>query len=209
MIRVADLLVDRVEHDSDPIVRSAAVSVLGKYVYEGLMLSEEERHSPLGTKVRKVNEYLATIFRDPDKEALLRRRAVESLAFNPTREIEDIIREWSKSEDDLFRKSSAFAMGRLDKKRFSRILINLLDDPSARVRTETIRSIGEQGITRAITKLVAMIEKDSRDIALEAIQALGQIGGKKAEKELLRLAQSADLELARYATETLDELVGI
>lgn len=206
--QMADPLVHRIEHDSDTLVQSAAVSVLGRYVYEGLMLSDEERDSPLGEKIRIVNAYLRSIFDDTNRSELLRRRALESLSFNADKDIEAAIKSWITSDNDLYRKSAAFAMGRASARKFSEYLIAALDDESPRVRTEAIRSIGEQGIRKSVPKLIAVANGDNQELALEAIQALGQVGGTRAESALKVLSRSKDPERAETAREVLDELSG-
>ncbi len=207
LTRIADPLVERVEHDTDTLVQSAAVSVLGRYVYEGLML-DGDPDSPEARVISHVNTYLRAMFQDPQRSQLLRRRALEALAFNPDDEIMATIEEWAGSSDPLHRKSAAFAMGRVSSNKFSALLLKLLDDPSTRVQTEAIRSVGEQGIRKAVSMLTALARGPDRDVAREAIEALGQVGGGRAAKALRSLVKLDDPELADLAAELLEDLDG-
>ncbi len=208
LTRIADPLVERVEHDPDALVQSAAVSVLGRFVYEGLMLEESSRGTAEARIVEQVNTYLLEIFHDPQRSELLRRRALESLAFNPTKEILATIEEWAGSPDEMFRKSAAFAMGRVSEARFAALLLKLLDDPSQRVQIEAIRSIGEQGIRKGTPRLLALARDGGGEVAWEAVEALGQVGGTRAIQALQTLSGHDNPELAELAVAVLRDLKG-
>ncbi len=208
LTRIADPLIERAEHDTDALVRSAAVSVLGRYVYEGLMLEHEERDPTEVEVINRVIRYLRDLFHDSERPKLLRRRALEALAFDPDEEVQSAIEAWARSEDPMLRKSAAFALGRVSGNRQTALLLTLLDDPSPRVQTEAIRSVGEQGIRKATPRLLALARGADRGLAREAIEALSQVGGKRAERALRELTRHTDLELARLAADLLEDLIG-
>lgn len=194
------------ESDPDEGVRAASVSILGRFVYEGLMLEPADEEKEIARSIRRVRAWLSELLNDPSRPELLRRRALESLSFDADPELQDMIEEWSRSDDELFRKSAAFAMGRVDSERFSRLLLKSLDDPSQMVQIEAIRSLGELGYKKALPRLTAFTRGPDEELALEAILALGQIGGARAEAALKALKKSSKPKLAEAAKEALEDL---
>lgn len=206
--RACQPLITLVEQDSKEEVQAAAVFVLGRFVYEGQMLEDETTSAPLEKLCQQVEALLRRLVREPQQKHLLQRRALETLSFLEDAEIEATIELWSKSPDEFFRKSAAFAMGRANAERFSKHLLKSLEDPSRMVRLESIRSVGEQGLRRGVSRLAAVGKGDDLEMALEAIQALGQVGGKQAETALKDLARLRDKERAAAAKDALAELNG-
>lgn len=197
-----------VDTDGSLVVRAAAVFVLGRFVFEGQMGDEGEDAAAVAAMAAKVEAFLRSLLSDTSQPPLLQRRALESLSFLEDAEIEAAIEAWTTHSDELFRKSAAFAMGRANPERFSRQLLKALEDPSPMVRLEAIRSVGEQGLRRGVSRLNSLARGEDETLALEAIQALGQVAGKQAEAVLKDLVRSRDKVRAAAAREALAELNG-
>lgn len=205
--KVYSSLLSVVQSDPALEVRAAAVFVLGRFVYEGQMADEGEA-GEVAAMAAKVESVLRSFLNDSTQPPLLQRRALESLSFLEDGAIEGIIEQWSSHSDELYRKSAAFSMGRANPERFSRQLLKAMEDPSAMVRLEAVRSVGEQGLKKGVSRLNSLARGDDEALAVEAIFALGQVAGKQAEAALKDLLKSKDKVRAGAAREALAELNG-
>jgi len=206
--RMLEPLLRASETDADETVRAAAVSVSGRYIYEGLMLDPGAGAAPVRALVQRVDHHLRSILNQEKQPELLRRRALESLSFNTDDELEELIETWIGSANELLRKSAAFAMGRANVDRFSKHLVKAIDDASRMVRIEAIRSVGELGLKKGLLRLVELAKGPDQELAIEAIQALGQIGGPKAESTLKGLVKGGDEARTAAARDSLAEMTG-
>ncbi len=196
------------EHDVDPEVRATALSVMGRYIYEGLLLGDREdpfTESPLDPEtIDRVRGFLEKILFDEQQDVLMRRRALEALAFDPGPEDVALIERWAQDSSSGLRMTAVFAMGRAGLDNFEPLILQALDDSAYEVRREAVRGIGEAGIEKGLPRLELLIQGSDREMQLEAISALGLVGGDRAIELLSELVESEDAEIAELAEAALE-----
>jgi hypothetical protein len=202
-------LLDTAEKDADPDVQASALSVLGRYIYEGEFLKDDGysiEDDVLDSKtIEKVRKYLMDTLYDESQPEIKRKSALESLAFDPGDKEEEIINDWYKSKSINLKASSIFSMGRSGLMKWEKPILKALQDKDKIVRREAIRAVGESCIEDGVKHLELFIEGDDRELALEAIAAIGKIGGDEAIDVLYPLTESDDEEIAESAEEAMEE----
>lgn len=193
----------KAEADPDEEVRSTAISVMGRYVYEEMLteleeLDEDELAAPQEL-LQTVHQTLVGYLNDPALSLLLRRRALEALSYLPDEAELDLMRAWVNDPNPELRMTAIFAMGRSSNPEFEPIVLKALNDPELDVKREAIRAIGEGNFEGGISLLLALVRGSDRELMFEAVSALGEVGGPQAIQELERLNQSEDEELAELA----------
>jgi HEAT repeat protein len=194
-------LIHLLKADEAAIVREAAASALGKFIY----LRELEEID--WDEAMLVEEALLETIHHPREEINVRRRAVESIAFSGEPHVTQIIENAYYHENEKMRVSAIFAMGRSADIQWCSQLIAELDNPNAEIRFEAARACGELEAKGAVNKLVTLIERDlDLEVQEMAIWALGRIGGETARLVLEACLENENEALALAAEESLDEL---
>ncbi len=186
--------------DPDPLVRAAAATSLGRYIYLGECDELDER------RVQPIRDLLLKIANDPHEDIEVARRAVESLAYINTDEIRRLIDRAYTHGDPRMRESALFAMGRSADRFWSEVVLGDLHDPSPAIRYEAARATGELHLRRAVSRLIELADDADREVQEMAIWALGQIGGKRARQALEAWADGSDEVKAEAANAALEEL---
>lgn len=194
-------------------VRAHAVSVLGRYVYEGeqarlddWMNRWEDEITP--EDYRRVTDFLFRIAHDPDEPLTVRRYAIEALAFrgdDPA--VADLI-EWAYHHPDRRMKVSAlFAMARHGHERWDKYILAELHSHDPQIQYEAVRAAGELGITEATETLIALATRKGvrKPLRLLAIYALGETGDPRAYPVLEKLARARDRDVRDVARDALEE----
>jgi HEAT repeat protein len=195
------------EQDADEEVRATAVSVMGRYVYEGLLLDDgdDELAEVEPSTVTQVRSFLEGLLYDEKQPELVRRRALEALAFDPGPEEMTLMEKWAKSPSPSLRMTAIFSMGRSALESWEKPILRAIDDPDRDVRREAIRAVGEACLETGLPRLERIIEGDDRELMLEAISALGEVGGERAMARLEELIESEDEEVSEVAQLALEE----
>lgn len=193
----------KAESDPDEEVRSTAISVMGRYVYEEMLaeleeLDEDELDAPQEL-LTTVHQTLVGYLNDPSLSLLLRRRALEAVSYLPEESELALMRAWVVDSNPELRMTAIFAMGRSSMPEFEPIVLRALNDPELDVKREAIRAIGEGTFEGGIPQLLSLVRGADRELMFEAVSALGEVGGEAAIAELERLNQSDDEELAELA----------
>jgi len=129
-------LLQLLKEDPEAIVRAAAATALGKFVY----LGELEEIS--ASTYQSVLESLIKAHLDaPD--TTVRRRALESLGYTGRSEVPDFIQRAYDKNDEEWLQSALCAMGRSYDRRWVDHVLRMLDHPDSIVRYEAIRAAGE------------------------------------------------------------------
>jgi HEAT repeat protein len=210
-----DRIIDMATHDPSVDVRTAAISALGIYIYEGEMaeygldlgpatdmLREEEL--PEADFVR-VQDFLLGVYADETRSLGERGHAIESLGFMSDPKVSDLIEEAYHRPEREMKVSAIFAMGRSGMARWTEILGRELYNADQDIQREAIRSAGEIGLTELGQDLWRLTYAEDKDIMLEATDALGQSGWEGAFERLEELTLDPDPEIAEVAEEALDE----
>lgn len=189
--------------DASQDVRAEAAKGLGRFAERA---ADGELEAPLGDDLR--ND-LFSASADAAEPYGVRRRALESLGvFGTDPRVRDLIRHFYESDDQGFRGSALFAMGRSLDKGWLRTLLDELESPEAELRFEAARACGSLGDEDAIPGLAGLADDADAEVRHAAISALGQIGGRAAVRVLRSLAETAEEADAEQIEAALDEAIG-
>jgi HEAT repeat protein len=200
-LALAGLLVRLLREDPSESVRAAAAASLGRFV----LLGELEKIGAAPAMMVE-NALLGAIY-DPQETLVVRRRAVESIAYSGQAQVRDIIEMAYCDDEEKMRISAVFAMGRSADPLWHEMVVAELGDPNPEMRYEAARACGELEVLAALSALIGLIEADpDPEVQEMAIWALGRIGGKEARRVLEACCESEDEALRQAAEEALDEL---
>ena len=196
------LLLERLTQDPESIVRAAAATALGMFVYLGEL--EEIQNSTY----QQILESLIKAHLD-SADTLVRRRALESLGYASHPDVPGFIRRAYDSHDEEWLQSALFAMGRSYDQRYTDSVLRMFDHPDSVVRYEAIRAAGELEAEQAREPLLDLLDEgtDDEDIYFAAIWSLSKIGG-EGVRELIEFAleDTEDPDDIRFLEEALENL---
>ena len=194
-------LLQRVAPEQPDIVRAAAASTLGRYLFDS------EIETLPAAKARPVITTLKSIYRDVAEPIEIRRRALESLSFLTDDEVSGMITQAYHHADEKMRLSAVFAMGRsLDAERWGPTVLEELSAPLPAMRFAAARAAGELEYPPAVKHLAALLEDVDEEVQLVTVWALGEIGGDKARNLLVAVLESDAEHLHEEAEDALAEL---
>lgn len=196
---LATLLIGALRSDPVANVRAAAAEGLGRFV----LLAETKRvPAALGDEIQTA---LLAVIRSSD-EQIVRRRAIESLAYIGDETVRDIIASAYAHDDAKMRATAIFAMGRSADPYWKRTVAQELYSPDPQLRFEAARAVGELEFKAGVPRLIELVEDADREVQGAAITSLGQIGGKEARRALIALIEGDDEVAREIAQDALDEL---
>ena len=206
-------LMELSEQDPEPVVRTKAISGLSRYMYEleSLIMDEDDVFSEyeedeLSKEVLiKTKEYLIKLYQNPEKSIDERRHALEALGFLSEEKVDSFIRQAYHSDEQLFKISALFAMGRSGNIKWNDIILKEMHSDNKDIQFEAIRAAGELGLQNAAKDLLKLTYSLEKDIVMEAVWALGKTGWSDAFERLDELTMSSDKELSELAGAALDE----
>ena len=188
------------QHDADPLVRAAAASALGRFVYLG------ELEEILEAQKERVESALLDVLHGDD-ELEVRRRALEALAFSSRPAVAELISEAYESDEAKMRVSAVFAMGRSTDDVWEPQVRAELDSPEPEMRFEAARAAGELEAVDAGPRLAELTSDPDPQVSEAAIWSLGQLGGDFARETLTQLLEQAvDEDTHDFIAEALENL---
>ena len=194
-------LVHLLKNDEAAIVREAAATALGKFIYLKELEEIDWGEANLAEEALLETVHLAGENLD------VRRRAIESLGYSSDARIPSIIEGAYYSDNEKLQVSALFAMGRSADNRWLPLIMEELDNPLAEIRYEAARASGELEAQGATEKLIQMLDQDpDLEVQEMILWALGRIGGPVAKEALEAYVESDNEALALAAEEALDEL---
>ena len=212
---LVDRLLEMATYDSSAMVRARAISGLGIYIHEGMMLTFDEDEEPFAeflgddeiteAQFNQVRDYLFAVYEDEDRTTDERRYAVESLAFLFEPEVADLIKDAYNSPEKEMKVSAVFAMGRNGLARWNDILARELYSADPDLQREAIRAVGELGPPELGKDLLRLTYAEDPEIKFEAIEALGQSGWEGAFERLEELTLDLNPQVADMAEIALEE----
>ncbi|MFQ6057463.1 MAG: HEAT repeat domain-containing protein [Anaerolineae bacterium] len=211
-----DTLIEMAQHDPSQEVRSKALVVMGRYIYEGEMAAydfdwgEMEEFMREGELPRedflRVKEFLLGVIRDEGQSLDSRRFAIEALGYLNEPEVWDIIEDAYQHPDVKMKMSAIFAMGRQANVRWKDIILEELDSPVPELQYEAVRAAGESYLEEATPRLMELaLTEGDKDLQLAAIFALGRTGGEGTFEFLDDLTFDDDEEISEVAEVALEE----
>jgi HEAT repeat protein len=195
------IYLDMLKNDGAVEVRAAAANALGQFVYLGELdkIPPELHH--------EIEDLLLTATRT-SKETLVRRRALESLAYSRREEVIPLIEEAYHQKNPDWVVSALYAMGRSCDQRWKKQVLSQLRSPREEIRSGAIHAAGELEMRSALPVLLDLLE-DEEDIEVrrELVWALSTIGGESVRARLEELLEvEEDDDEASYIEEALDTL---
>ncbi len=190
-------------NDPSPLVRAAAATALGIFIYLGEL--EEIKADDL----HEIEESLLTVFQGKDED-IVRRRVLESLGFSSRKEVPPLIQAAYEREDPEWKASSLFAMGRSADSAWEGPVLASILSADVNIQFEAVRAAGQlelKGARQDLIDLVEMQDEVDEDVFSAAIWSLSQIGGEGVSdlfEYLMDQAKSDEEE--EYYQEALDNL---
>lgn len=195
-------LIKMLREDPEVIVRAAAATALGLFVYQGELEEIEE------STYDRILENLVQVYTSTD-DRLVRRRALESLGYASHPDVQGFIEEAYETDNEEWLQSALFTMGRTCNTSWVDWILDMFDHPDSLVRYEAVRSVGELEAKAAREPLFDLLEEgvEDEDIYLAAIWSLSKIGG-RGVRELIEtsLEETDDPEEIRFLEEALENL---
>ena len=209
-----DSLLAKARNDPSLQVRSTAIAILGRYIYEGEMADYDFDWGAMDALMRedelpeedflRVKDFLLDIFHNEAEALEIRATALEALGFLVEPEILELVAAaYARPE---MKKSAIIAMGRGGHEGWRDVLLEELHNPKREIRLEAIRAVGEAGFEEAVPRLKELARSRDKEIRLEAIWALGKVGGEEEREFLEARARAKDKEVREIAQAALFEL---
>lgn len=198
-VEFLDYLLGALASETDPLVREAIVTALGRFNY----LLNADALAP--DREVLVRDALLACVRSNDPVPV-RRRALEGVAYSTfDATIEACIIEAYRSPDRQLQLGALCAMGRTLDPRWLPTILDQMEDPDPEFRYEAVRAAGDLGDPDVIEQVVERLADEDDEVVEAAIEALGAIGGKRAVAVLRELVRSGDEELQPLARAALSE----
>jgi HEAT repeat protein len=186
--------------DPEAGVRAAAATSLGRFILMGEL--GQIRPAPF----KQAYDAVLAIGQDTTEHFTVRRRAIESLAYINTKDVEKLIQEAYQAPEEKMRVSAVFSMGRSANTNWAPQVKQELFSPNPELRFEAARACGELQLSDTLSELEELTEDVDAEVQEAALWALGQIGGDEARQILQRFCD-AECEATRLAAEAaLDEI---
>ncbi|NTV54135.1 MAG: HEAT repeat domain-containing protein [Syntrophaceae bacterium] len=199
-LKLVPAYIELLKNDPDVNVRAEAANALNLFVDLGEL--EEIPEETYG----EIQSALLESARG-EKEAKVRRRAVESLGWSSNPEVVELIETAFDGNID-WKVSALTAMGRSADDRWEdRVLRSMLED-NEKVRKAAVQSAGMLGFKSARLPLLRMLEgEESDEVTMAAIWSLSQIGGEDVQTYLEALLDQAEEDdMIAFLEEALDNL---
>ncbi|HVN15602.1 MAG TPA: HEAT repeat domain-containing protein [Anaerolineales bacterium] len=189
------------QEDEDADVRAEAANALGKFV----MLGELEE---IPEKTHRAAEEALLKNLNSEDDAMVRRRALESLGFSARVEVPTLLDSAYHRKDSDWQSSALLAMGRSGDDRWQEHVIQMLTHENPRVQLAAVKAAGELGLASARPILLRLLEDaEDDDVIAAAIWSLSQIGGEDARTYLETLvAETDDEDLSAFLEDALENL---
>jgi len=171
--------------DGDTEVREAAARALGRFVYAG------ELDEISATLLRTIEDTLLSVINSEELPGI-RRAALEAMGYSSRDEIIPIIETAFTSNDQNWKASAVFAMGRSANIDWQPQIMATLQSKLPLLRCQAARAAGELEISEAIPYLIELIDDPDDDTRLASIWSLSQIGGEGVRETLERMQEETE-----------------
>jgi hypothetical protein len=201
-VGLASIFMQMLEQDPDVGVRAEAAAALGRFVYRG-----ELEEIPLDIFRAIENRLIETA--NSSEDALIRRRALESLGFSGREEVPALIRQAYQSGNEDWIASALFAISRSADSAWEPEVKRMLRHPRANVQVEAVRAAGELELDSTRRILLDLLEEEAQDSDIRAavIWSLSQIGGDEVRDTFeTLLEETEDEEELELLSDALDNL---
>jgi HEAT repeat protein len=190
-------LLHALRSDVSDDVRAAAAQSLGHFLYA----AEVDRLN--GARGREIYEALLQALRRAPDESPLYQRALESIAYVGSVDVDFFLRSAIASDDAGLKLSAVIGMGRSENQAYQLLVRDELQHVSPAVRREAARAAGELEDVDAVKDLAELIDDPDHGVRDAAIEALAQVGGLEAKRILESVAAAAEDDVKAKAEEAL------
>lgn len=200
--KLVPLFLKMLKEDPEAIVRAAAATGLGMFVYLG-ELDEIKKSTYHNLVDRLIETHLSS------DETLVRRRALEALGYSSHPDVSGFIQRAYDTNDEEWLQSALFAMGRSCDQSWVDNILTMMDHPDNLVRYEAVRAAGELEAKDAREMLFDLLEEgtDDNDLYFAAIWSLTKIGGEGVRQLIeMNLEETDDLDEITFLEEALENL---
>ena len=200
-VNLVPMYLNLLKNDPDVSVRAEAANVLNLFVDLGEL---EEISEEVYGEVRLALLESAS----SEKEARVRRRALESLGWSSHPEVIALVESSFEGEDVDWKVSALIAMGRSANDIWEDRVLRSLLDANNKIRRAAVQSAGMLSLKSARIPLLRMLqEEDAEEVMSAVIWSLSQVGGEDVGTYLETLLDRAeDDDLIGFLEEALDNL---
>jgi hypothetical protein len=184
----------------DVELRAAAAAALGSYILDGEL---EELDAALAMRAEQA---LMAVLADAREPALVKSRALESIAYSGELGVRQLIEDAYYSPDESRRLSALVAMGRSADVRWRRLARAELTNPDPAMRAQAAFACGELEARSALPELLHLLSDRDQAVRLAAMFALSHIGGPQARDALQAIFEAGDDVDSFAAEQALEEL---
>lgn len=193
------LLVEIGASDAAEEVRLEAVVSLGAYVYHAKMCLDLD-----AAEYEPIRVFLTDRAKDASSPVLLRACAIESLAYDDSDDVCELIQWAYAHEERALRLSAVTAMGRASMERWTPHIASELYSPDREMRLRAICAATEACVEDATPALRNLAMCDDRDVRLCAIEGLAYTAGPGALETLELCAGDEDPEVQEAAEDAIE-----
>lgn len=187
--------------DPAMLVRAAAVSNLGRFIYA----------AEVGSFPKVLGVHAETLTLQIWNNLLLdlevRRRALEALSNSSRPEVLDMIKTAYNDRESRMKASAIHAMGRSCDDQWTPAVLFELKSDDPMMRYEAAKAAGELEVSEAVSALGELLSDDDREIMEMAIWSLGEIGSNEAKRYLMNVAEHAQSEGDESLVEAVEEAI--
>ncbi len=176
-------LLMRMAKEENPIVRTAAVQGLSRFIQAGELLEFDE------ALAKQAQDLAAKYYNDVNQDIDVRRRALEALSHCSRPDVSEMIREAYYDADEQMKISAIFAMGSSFDEQWAPVILAELQSENPELRFEAIGAAGNLQLEKAIPYLFEAGLSEDAEHQFAAIFALGEIASEGAQEALGELAE--------------------
>ena len=195
---IVPCLVEMLTSDPSNQVRAKAASALGKFAslaQDGKLLHKD---------CELVKSSLMQALENEEENTEVRRCALEAVAPFDTSQIREYINWAYGNDDNQWKCSSLYAMGRTGKSEWSQYVIKEMSSPESIIRYGAANACGELGEEEIVPNLISLLQDEDVQVQLAVVNALGNIGGPLAKRALSRCVKIGDPTLEEASREALE-----
>ncbi len=195
---VALRLLQTLDEDQDPDVRTAAATSLRQFV---VLREFDQFDAELGDRVV---DTLRAVAESPESAGSLRAAAIESAGVRSLPWVPELVASGYNDDDRAVRLAAVVAMGDSADERWLDYLIEQIYSDDPEFRFAAVLSLGQVGSEETVEPLVALLADDDPEVVIAAVAALGEVGTPEAVDAINAFAEEAPPEYAEAISDALE-----
>jgi len=196
---LVSILMEMLSEDQNTVVRTAAVSKLGRFALIAELKKVHQRY------IKEISDTLFEIINTEGEQVELKCEAMEALAPIALPGVREVIDRAYHSGNPKLRTSALRAMGLNCNPLWLPLLLKELNNPDIEMRLEAVKACGELGEEEVVPHLLKLIRRSDIQVQLAALEALRQLGGDEAKQALHQCLRHPDERVRQLAVEIWGE----